>query len=240
MFRAHDLGDLAEHRRRAEAVQAIGDASKGGVRGQAGGVVGAAAFERQDQGVDAAPLARIAFETARQLRGHLRALRNRAGRAALALDRHDGRRLARRSRGLRQHLRRRPVRSRGPPPARRQRSDAGSTPPACRASAACRDRAGRTRPGAAAPPRPARLPRSAHTRPPSRPPSAQSGRDCGRRRARRIAGIPRSRVGALIQPVPFRQSTSGRHGRARSPRCGRARGRRPRCRRSPCRSGCRT
>ena len=50
VFGAHDLGDLAEHRRcRQASCEAIGDAAERRIGSQAGGVVGAAALERQDQ-----------------------------------------------------------------------------------------------------------------------------------------------------------------------------------------------
>ncbi len=57
MFRAHDLGDLSEDGAAAQVDEPIGDASEGRIRGEPGGVVGAAAFQGEHELRHVTPLA---------------------------------------------------------------------------------------------------------------------------------------------------------------------------------------
>ena len=110
---AHDLGDLAEHGRPAEGDEAIGDAPERRIRRQPRGVVRAAALEREHELGGVAPLARLRRRARRRTaRAIAVALRRRAHRAALGLNRDDLDRLAVPSRRLGEASARRPARSR--------------------------------------------------------------------------------------------------------------------------------
>ena len=102
---AHDLGDLAQHRRAAEIDESIRDASERRIRRQPGRVVRSAALQRENQRRRRRPLAARVREARGKALGDLTAAPDRPQRAAFLLDRNRLDRLPRPARGLGEMLR---------------------------------------------------------------------------------------------------------------------------------------